>query len=341
MNTSGREQGVSLVELMVAIAVGLLLVSALVGLYLSNKSTYSAVSQTDRLMENARFALDLLARDIRLADHWGGVEAGDVSYTPTVTNDCSTNFATFGPSGSTIRQGINGYDGSATPPSDLSGCITSGSDYVAQTDIIALRHASTVALPSTDPGGGAPWVGDTDNASRLFVRSAVGRTGQLLAGSGIPSGTDPNGTYNYPYVANVYFIRPCNVKAGTTCASTDDGGSPIPTLTRVTLNNSGAMVQEALIEGVENMQLEYGVDTDNDGFANSYDNAATITANNQWNSVVSVRISLLVRSAQSETGYVSDNAYELAGDVSVAAANDNYRRRIYSLVVQIRNRSRS
>jgi Tfp pilus assembly protein PilW len=326
---------------MISSALGLLLTLVVAGLYLSNKETYRAVNQSDRLMENARFALNLLARDIRLSDHWGGGEAGDISGNPSVTDDCSANYITTGPTIATQKQGINGYEGGVTIPIELAGCIKNLSDYVQQTDILVVRHAGTNPLPSTDPGGGAPWVGDTDNQNRLFVRSAVGRIGQLLKGVNISSGSDSNGTYNYPYEAYVYFIRPCNVKSGTYCASTDDGGRPIPTLTRVKLDDSTTMVQEALIEGVENMQVEYGIDTDNDNFANTYDTANNIIANDQWEDVISVRISLLMRATDPETGYVSANSYSLAGDFSVPAADDNYRRKVFSRVFQIRNRSRS
>ena len=72
------------------------------------------------------------------------------------------------------------------------------------------------------------------------------------------------------YVERIYFVSPCNVfeSGQTTCTAAADGGKPIPTLKRLELSvvsGATAFVLTPLVEGVENMQLDYGVDTEGVG----------------------------------------------------------------------------
>jgi type IV pilus assembly protein PilW len=106
-----------------------------------------------------------------------------------------------------------------------------------------------------------------------------------------------------------------------------------------TLAEDGSTLSEAaIIEGVENMQLLYGEDTN---AADSVTNATKyVTAGNvtNWNDVVSVRLGVLVNSqgdiSTSDDGF----AYDLQGQTQIAAANDHMRRRAYSATVVVRNR---
>lgn len=105
---------------------------------------------------------------------------------------------------------------------------------------------------------------------------------------------------------------------------------------------NGQLTEQALVNGVEQMQIEYGVDTDQDLNADFYDDADTITANSQWNGVVSVRLTLVVRSE--EVGKLADTTnYNLPGGnvYTPPASAQYYPRKIFTSVVQVRNRSRS
>jgi len=106
-----------------------------------------------------------------------------------------------------------------------------------------------------------------------------------------------------------------------------------------TLAEDGSTLDEAaIVQGVENMQLLYGEDTnaiDGETNATKYVTAGNVT---NWNMVVSVRIGLLV-SSQDVIATTDDTvSYELLGQTTVAAANDKMRRRAYSSTVVIRNR---
>ena len=93
------------------------------------------------------------------------------------------------------------------------------------------------------------------------------------------------------------------------------------------------MTTECLARGVEDLQIEFGIDTDNDGSANVY-LAAPLAG--QINQVVSAKIFILVRSEDADITYVNDKVYTLS-NAAPLAPNDNFYRRAFSTTVGIRN----
>jgi len=95
-----------------------------------------------------------------------------------------------------------------------------------------------------------------------------------------------------------------------------------------------AVTSRCLVEGVENMQLEFGIDTDDDGVANQYKVAPTGAEMDQ---AVTAKIHLLLRSILKIAGYRDDKTYAL-GQKVVAAQRDGFLRRVFSTTVHLRNR---
>jgi hypothetical protein len=93
------------------------------------------------------------------------------------------------------------------------------------------------------------------------------------------------------------------------------------------------MTLRCLVEGIEEMQVEFGIDTDADGVANQYQ--AAPSSSDMANAVVA-RIYLLVRSIDELSGYQNTKTYQL-GQRTVGARNDGYLRRVFSTTVQVRN----
>jgi type IV pilus assembly protein PilW len=127
--------------------------------------------------------------------------------------------------------------------------------------------------------------------------------------------------------------------------STAAAGSNVSNTFSISASNAlqcstdGGASHTALLENVENMQVLYGVDTDDDQQANSY-----VTANkvSDWGTVVSLRVALLVRSRDDGVALAADTrAWQLldkAVYTSLAPANDNRVRRIFSSTIRLRNR---
>jgi len=323
---------------MVAAVVSLILLGGVIQIFVSNKQAYRIQDQLGLLQENGRFSTEIVAKALRIADHWGGVEASTVSGNPTTSGPGSCNQAWI----NNVTRGIQGFEGAATISgvSGLpAGCIAAA-DYVPNSDIVLVRYADpdgVVADASLGSGG---------NGSRPFVRTAVGLKAVLMRGSDTVPATLPAqaGTYNFPYQVEVYFLRPCSKKAGTTCTGADDNGDPIPTLARLAFNGA-TLQQEALVEGVEQLQIRYGTDTDDDGDTDRYDIASAIstdpTVTPNWGQVVSAEFSLVARARQSDPLHSDGTTYTMVGySHTPSTAQQPYHRKQYTRVIQIRNRTR-
>jgi len=77
-NTLNKQAGVTLVEIMIAITVGLILSAGLIQIFTSSKQAYKMQDSLGLLQENGRFALNTLTRAAHMADHWGGIEPENV-----------------------------------------------------------------------------------------------------------------------------------------------------------------------------------------------------------------------------------------------------------------------
>ena len=148
-------------------------------------------------------------------------------------------------------------------------------------------------------------------------------------------------TYTYGTLATVY----TNVATSTTYTiGTDDpdgagGDDPIPALIRTVGGNA-----QAIVPGVENLQVVYGQDTDGDNEADRYVDASIIGATAAaWENVVSVRISILVRSPEARNedgiGYSMDGVVVPDGSVPADAGGRFHNRRVYTTTVSLRNRT--
>jgi type IV pilus assembly protein PilW len=341
-----RQRGVSLVEIMVALAVSLFLLAGVVSIFVSNKQAFRIQEGASFLQENARFAMGFLSRSIRMADHWGGVENTDVDINGglslTATGSCDQSWMTD------LDYGLQGFegDGAISGVSQFPSNCIAAADYVPNSDILVVRYADSGSAGNGD----------------VFLRTALSRRGvlgQAPASGSLPTFgmPDQDGTLNYPYRVEIWFLRPCSNRAGGTsssaCDAADDDDRPIPTLTVMSLSGS-SLTQEAMIEGIEQLQFEYGRDLDDDGNVDSFDTASTLNAlsagqrRTAWRQVISVRVALLARSNQFDAATQDTATYYLAGDkgsqssgVTAASDDQHYLRKQYQQTLQVRNRVRS
>lgn len=335
-----NQAGMSLVELMVASTIGIILMAGLIQIFTANKYSYQLQESLNGIQENGRYAMNSISRSLRMADHWGGVEADVVDTGAVATNitgigGCDAAWIT------SVLTGVRGYEGAANIGAVAgfpANCIAA-SDYVPDSDILVVRYAQPEAVTA-----GALF----DNT--VFLRTAVGETARLIVGSaGVPADLpNQDGTYNFPYKVDIYYLRTCSVKdAGGNCQDT------IPTMVRMTLESSTTagsgttLVEQELAENIEQLQFMYGRDLiNNDGNVDRYDAADVAIANglsmtDWWARVIDVRTSLVARSEKKDGSYNDGTAYTLNNyNYTVAAADQNYRRKEYTRVIQIRNRNR-
>ena len=201
-----------------------------------------------------------------------------------------------------------------------------------------MRHAATV------PAGALA-------ANGMYIQSTPNSNPIVATGSGTFSLTVRNGTGAAvaapmrAYEVHIYFVSPCSVPAGATCASTDDGGKPIPTLKRLELavdpsDGVFKMMTVPLVEGIENFQVDYGVDTDGDGAPDGASVADPASIVN-WMGAMTLQLHVLARNSESSTNYTDNKSYLLgtAGTITPTGAAMNFRRHVYSSLVRVKNPS--
>lgn len=320
-------RGFSLVELMVALVITLILLAGIGQIFLSSKKSFTIQDTLARIQENGRFAMETLAQDLRRAGYWGGnaevekifdnTPAGVDNGNQTADEDGSctdNNFARM------LSHKVFGKDDNRTG----YDCLPS-STHVG--DILAVRYA-------------APWVVDVDMTTTpnfedkmIYMRSSLFR-GTLFLGEDEASNPVQDDIRTAELVARAYFIHPSINSVANKCPGSDS----VPSLYRLTLDRStGGLTSEEVAYGVENLQVQYGLDTDAiaDNSVDQYVDAMAPT-DTRWDQVIAVRLWLLVRAECPETGFTNTNTYVM-GNQNISP-NDAYRRQLYTSTIMLRNR---
>jgi Tfp pilus assembly protein PilW len=327
-----------MIELMVAMTISLVLMLGIAQIFIVSKEGYRIREDLSMMQETSRFGLESLTSAIIMADHWGGVPSADISVSATGVNGgdggCNATWVT------NIGQAVLGVEGAASigSVSGFQSCVPNDS-YIPNSDILIVRYAGGQPIDNTIVQS----TSSPNNSNNLYIRTATGEKGTLFWGGVDPASSTglatENGTNNYEYRVEAYFLRPCSVlDASDNCT---DG---IPTLTRLT-SMDDTVQQEPLVDGVEQMQFQYGIDSNADGQVEQFASATSVS---NWNQVIAVRIDMLVRTVIEDEDYQDPNAsYTLAGGsadngivYTVSASDRGYHRKRLSKVVQIRNRTR-
>ena len=279
--------GFTLVELMISMAIGLLIVLAMVTLLINVNRNNSEMSKTNRVIENGRFALQLLQADISHAGYWGGyvpqfndlITTGVPTDFPTAVPDPCLAYATpwmAAHKTNLIGIAMQGYEIPATVASPtLSVCADRVTDPKASTDVLVVRHVETCVPGEVNC--------EAENVSKVYFQAsfcenetaAVSPVSYVLSNSAAEftlkkrgcTGTPPAATAGVisdkrKFISNIYYVRTYAVTPG-------DG---VPTLMRSSFNLvSGTPAHEpalALIEGIEGFRVEYGIDNVSDNGTN-------------------------------------------------------------------------
>ncbi|MGH9644447.1 MAG: PilW family protein [Terriglobales bacterium] len=290
-----RNAGFSLIELMIALLLGVIVVAGLINVLIANRQAYHLQEANNYNQQNMRFAMDRIGWSLRMADFWGGVTPTSISGSPTVTGGTGCDAAWV----LAVAQGIYGYDGSTGSGGfPLTGCVNDA-NYVSGSDVLVVRYADTDAVPAS---GGTTGL----TPSKVYLQVQTGNRGILFTDtrpSDLPNTTQ--GVSTYPYAVEMYYLRPCSdLGSATTCSASSDGSNPIPTLMRLRLDDTGALVNEPVVEGIEQLQFEYGIrdaTTPDNPVPVKYESASDATTNNDWANVVAVRIGYVLRAATRDT----------------------------------------
>ncbi len=351
--------GFTLVELMVAMAIGLIILAAVAQIFATSRGTYGLQEGMARVQEGGRFGMEFLAVDIRMAGY-AGCNSDLTLGTPDGSGDCKTGEVCNIASGATAPEifnpdGIQGhvYTGTGTAlgawtPALSSGYFSAG-EVMPETDVIIIQRVSTT---------GANLSGNTtpDNANIKIVKSeslcksiaqndvlmlSDCKSGDVFRTTNTPNcigagdvtiahagggNTQNRMTHKYGNDAELFKLVSRAYYIGT-------GASGEPALFRKELVTGVGITAQELIEGVEDMRILYGEDTDADKVANIYSTANNVS---DWGNITSVRAGLLVRTPANVDTEPDIKTYPVAG-VSVGPFGDKRRRHAFTTTIQRRN----
>lgn len=368
-----REAGLTLIELMIAITLSLFIVGAVISLYITSQHLYRVQDNLSRLQESARYAMNAMARDLRMA----GYEGCLTGYA-NLHNDLN-NTSSYQYNFSTPLEGYQFVSGSWVPPLDpvftatLTPASPPGGTFTLDTtsDIVTARLADPsqmIAVTQPSPtaanlqlslaGGTNPFysgeillVTNCTGADIFQITAQVPPTSPVITHNGgnsvSPGNVQAALSQNYGSDAQVMPMSTVTYFVGTYTAPGASSPGP-PTLWRVDTTNPppGATqpVPLAVAANVKQMTLYYGEDTDGDGAANEYLTAQQIQLTDpKMTHVVSIRVVLLFQTADDYLSRVPQTIqnYPVVGAPAPATfvASDHRLYRVFTTTVMLRNRA--
>ncbi|PHS71076.1 MAG: pilus assembly protein PilW [Methylophaga sp.] len=323
-----KQQGLTLIELMIAVLLGIFITGGMIQLFANSHQSYRIQENSSRLQENGRFAMNFITRDIRMSSYWGCLKDGEDNTTnnldPAGTN-YNVNFHGF-------AQGVSGSNG-ATDTITLRGAFSNGLSVVTP-------YAATVSGNIKVSAGNnladedIVIVADCSHADifQIIGDPSTGTITHTIDNSYEPGNAniaDPSCTAPAQCLSRIYRSDAAIHKVSTiTYSIQNDAATGQPTLFRRIDTTS-----EPLIEGIEDMQIIYGEDTDDDGVPNYYLPAGS--AGLDFDNVVSVRVSLLVATLEDNLT-TQAVPYTIFGVTTTPA--DRKLRRVFTSTIAVRNR---
>nr|WP_148262103.1 PilW family protein [Methylomonas methanica] len=341
MCARNRQHGLSLIELMIAMLIGVFLLAGVLQIFLSAKQSYRVGEGVSRLQENARFALELLTRDIRMSGFQGCASLKGVvpsliaqpqspnpnptltvpslSAAITGTNNVANNWnaSACGASNACVA----GTDAVTIQFGDTCDGNLTGNMGVVNANI-QITAANSCNIQAYDP----VLISDCSSADLFIATSSSSGTGTQTIAHANNQNSSNNLSKAYGTDAELYLFR-----SFTYFIRTNAGGEPALWRLDNTKATGGANPIE-LIEGIENLQISYGEDTDNDNTPNYYVAANSVV---DMAKVVSVNIDLLTRTL--DNNLASLPLTYIYNDTSTTAT-DRRIRRAFSSTVGLRNR---
>jgi type IV pilus assembly protein PilW len=365
------QRGLSLIELMVSMVIGLVILAALVALFVNSSGSNRELARANSLIENGRLAIELLGNDIVHAGYSG-------PYVPTFDDQTFEDIPTDAPTAipdpcldyatpwsaahraNLLHVPINLYDSDAV-------CADIVLDKQPNTDVLVVRHADTCEAGS---GG----LCEDEDPDKVYLQTSRCETDteRYVLGNADDTTFDlrqrdcATPSEKRKFVSNIYYVRNYAVTEG-------DG---IPTLMRSTFDLVGGVpghqAAVPLVEGIEAFRVELGVDNFSkpytgqpNGTAVNYSQAvnwldpdtrsiptnrgdgtpdgqfvscttATPCTLDQLMNVTAVKIYLLVRSREPVVGYTDSKTYQL-GTLVFPAFNDGFKRHVYVSTLRLPN----
>ena len=321
-----RQHGITLVELMVALAIGSFLMIGAIQIYSQSRQAFVINESIARVQETAQFALDTIEADLRMASNWGRTSRGlsidgrsmigaPNPKTLPVPLTCGEDWS--------IELGtpVDGFDNVVGGANIGLPCPPEPNLNTAQanSDVLTVRRASVNPVPL--------------QAGRLQIQTTRIQ-GQIFADGNIPPQFDPLTSATHNLMVSSYYV------------DTNSELIPgVPTLRRKILGIQGAnstVFDQEIAPGVENLQIQFGIDMNEDNTVDRYVNPGAEIYNPEAPGyfpgarVLTARVWLVVRGLNREVGVDDQRTYSPA-NAPTQTFNDEVRRMQVSKTILLRN----
>jgi type IV pilus assembly protein PilW len=338
------ECGFSLAELMITLLLLSLLATGIGQVMLATGRTYRMHDNLVHMQENGRHALEVLQADLRRAGHLG-IATGSGAIEDRTTGGRRNGYLITRDQGQCrdiswvrmLSHTVFGLD------DHRSGYDCLPAEDFHRGDILVTRYVA----PLFRNGDGETRAEDLVPREMYLVTS--GHTAVLTEGRHAAMNAREAGDgFTGALVAHGYFIRGRHVPADAECPA----GRTIPALYRIAASN-GRLLSREVARGIEQFQVQYGIDADGDGAVDAFSDAMD-AGDPRWQQLVAVRIWVLARAGCPETGYDNTRHYRMGNIMLVPGStdldgdgvidgdsdgdgNDDYRRQLLTATVALRN----
>ena len=319
LNMQREQYGLTLIELMVALAIGSFLVIGSVQIYSQSREAFIINESIARVQETAQFAMDTIEADLRMASNWGRTSRGlaienrsiDGNANPkplvNVPTDCGASWVLD------LGMPVDGANNTFNLPCAALGGVQ------AFSDLITVRRATVNPQPL--------------QAGRLQIQSTrIG--GEIFDDGAVPTLFSPADSATHNLMVSSYYV-----------SANSDLIPGVPTLRRKSLVvNAGvsSIVDVEIAPGVENLQVQLGIDVDEDNTVDRYVNPGddiynpTAAGYVPGARVITARVWIVVRGVTRENGIIDNYTYQ-PGDVNLGSYRDDLRRMQVSKTILLRN----
>jgi type IV pilus assembly protein PilW len=318
-NTQRNQLGLTLVELMVALAIGSFLVIGSVQIYSQSREAFIINESIARVQETAQFAMDTIEADLRMASNWGRTSRGLAIENRSIGGNANPKPLQNVPGACgedwvlDLAMPVDGANNAFNLPCAALGGVQ------ASSDLITVRRATVNPQPLT--------------AGRLQIQTTR-IAGELFSDGLVPTLFSPaDSTTHNLMVSSYYVAADSNLIPG------------VPTLRRKSLVVTGgvsSIVDVEVAPGVENLQVQLGIDVDEDNTVDRYVNPGddiynpTAAGYVPGARVITARVWIVVRGVTREPGVIDTYNYQPAG-VNLGTYNDDFRRMQVSKTILLRN----
>lgn len=274
------QRGFSLVELMVALAIGIFLLAGALTVFQQTRTQYRAIEAVSRLQESARYAMSVLENDLRLAGYWAKhSQSGSVSGIPAVLALalCGPD---FDPSTANLQTYVAGGGAVALD------CATNPR---AGTDVLIIRRSSVDPVPpelAADEDTEPDLVNGVLYAQNTYVGTLV------FEGNAVPTPYFSDTSDTHLLITNAYYV-----------SNGSESDPNLPSLHRVSLAAGPVAQDDEIIQGIESLTVEFGLDTNGDTAVDTWSvDPAALAADPP----LAARVTLVARAEQRENTVVPD-----------------------------------